>query len=171
MDSRLARGDRRGRGYAVALPNLELAEDTMNDRNKAITRRLVEGLFTADVAVVDELVDENIVSQCPGQSEPLRGRDAYLAVAGLDTIPVAEPQIRVEDQIAEGDRVATRWTFTGRHDQELLGMPPTGRTVEVAGMMLHRIDEGQVAEEWLEIDLLGLLGQLGTVPDATTASA
>jgi predicted ester cyclase len=155
--------------FAVALSDFNHEEDSMNDTYKAITRRLVEGLFTADVAVVDELVDENIVSHCPGRSEPLRGRDAYRGVA-LD-IPLTEPHLRVEDQIAQGDRVATRWTFAGRHDQELLGMPPTGRTVGVADMMLHRIDEGQVVEEWLEIDLLGLLGQLGTVPEATTASA
>lgn len=141
----------------------------MNDTHKAIARRLIENMFGGTAATVDELVAENIVSHCPGQTEPLRGRDAYRGVA-LDT-PLTETHLRVEDQIAEGDRVATRWTYTGRHDQELLGMPPTGRTVEVAGMMLHRIDEGQVVEEWLEIDLLGLLGQLGTVPEATTASA
>lgn len=139
----------------------------MHDTHKTISRRLVEGLFTGDVAVVDELVDENVVSHCPGQAEPLRGRDAYRVVTG--TTPFMEPRIRVEDQIAEADRVATRWTFSGRNDHELFGIPTTGRTVTVTGVLLHRFDGGRIVEEWLEMDSLGVLRQLGALPEVPAA--
>jgi steroid delta-isomerase-like uncharacterized protein len=70
----------------------------------------------------------------------------------------------VEEQIAEGDRVVSRITASGTHTGELLGIPPTGRRVRMAGVAIHRIASGKLVEHWAQIDLLGLLQQLGAVP-------
>jgi steroid delta-isomerase-like uncharacterized protein len=70
----------------------------------------------------------------------------------------------VEEQIAEGDRVVTRWTGSGTQRQELQGIPPTGKSVRVDGFWEHRIANGKIAESWNVWDTLGMLQQLGVVP-------
>ena len=77
-----------------------------------------------------------------------------------------DAQIIIEDQLAEGDMVATRWTARGTHQGELLGVPPSGNRVEVAGMTISRAEGGKIAEEWNNYDALGLMQQIGAIPEA-----
>ena len=77
----------------------------------------------------------------------------------------------MEDQIAEGDKVVTRWTATGTHQGEFFGVGPTGKRIEMTGISIERFDEGgKLVEEWPEYNLLGVLRQLGAVlePEQTT---
>jgi predicted ester cyclase len=74
----------------------------------------------------------------------------------------------IEDQIAEGDRVVTRWTARATHTGPFQGMPPTGRQVRMAATDVDRIANGKVVECWSQMDDLSLMQQLGVVP--TTAS-
>ena len=67
----------------------------------------------------------------------------------------------MEDQIAEGDTVVTRWSFRGTHRGELFGIAPTGKAVTMSGIFIDRIADGQVVEHWDEADILGLMEQLG----------
>ena len=69
----------------------------------------------------------------------------------------------VEDQVAEGDRVVVRLTFTGTHTGPWMGIPPTGKPVTVKGMALYRLQDGKIVEQWTIGDTLGLLQQLGAV--------
>ena len=69
-----------------------------------------------------------------------------------------------EDQIAEDDKVVTRWTAVGSHQGELMGIPPTGRRVTVTGITINRIVGGKIMETWNNYDALGQLQQLGVVP-------
>jgi steroid delta-isomerase-like uncharacterized protein len=72
----------------------------------------------------------------------------------------------VEDVIAEGDKVVTRWTLRGTHQGEVEDFgPPTGRQIEQEGITIHRIEEGKIVEEWERYDLLSFLQQLGLVPE------
>ena len=74
-------------------------------------------------------------------------------------------QLIVEDQIAEGDKVATRWRMCGTHSgAEFMGMPPTGRKVDVTGISIDRLVKGKIAEHWSAEDALGMMQQLGIVP-------
>ncbi len=73
-------------------------------------------------------------------------------------------QATVEDQVAEGDKVASRFTFRGTHRGELAGIPPTGNQVEVTGIVISRIEGGKGAEDWSNYDALGMMQQLGVVP-------
>ncbi len=70
----------------------------------------------------------------------------------------------VEDQVAEGDKVATRWTAVGTQQGELMGIPATGKKVTVTGMTINRIVNGMIMESWNNFDALGQLQQLGVVP-------
>jgi predicted ester cyclase len=70
----------------------------------------------------------------------------------------------VEDQIAEGDKVVTRYTVSGTHQGEFFGVAPTGKRITMSGIMVDRLEDGKMVEEWPEYDLLGVMRQLGAVP-------
>jgi predicted ester cyclase len=74
------------------------------------------------------------------------------------------------DQVAEGDLVVTRKVFHGVHEGEFLGIPPTGRAVEIAVIDIVRIADGRIAEHWNVVDRLGLLGQLGALPQSAAVA-
>ncbi|MDQ1513870.1 MAG: hypothetical protein QOC59_1712 [Microbacteriaceae bacterium] len=75
----------------------------------------------------------------------------------------------VEDVIAEGDRVAVRWSATGRHVGDFMGMPPSGRSFTIAGIDIHRFRDGRMAEHWHVVDQLAMLQQLGVIPQPEDA--
>ena len=77
----------------------------------------------------------------------------------------------MHEQIAEGDLVVTRWTGKGTHDGELMGMPPTGKWVEVDGVAIDRISGGKIVESWNCFDALGMMQQLGAIPEAQPTRA
>ena len=77
----------------------------------------------------------------------------------------SEIRISRDDTIAEGDRVVDRWTFRGTHTGEFLGVPATGKTVTVTGIDIFRIADGRLAELWQSWDQLGMLQQLGAIPE------
>ena len=79
--------------------------------------------------------------------------------------------MEIEDQIAEGDRVATRWVASGTHEGDLMGISPTGNRVTVAGTTIDRIADGQIAETWDNYDALGMMQQVGAIPSAEETQA
>jgi len=82
-------------------------------------------------------------------------------VAYLNICP--DFKFTVEDMIAEGDRVATRWTVHGTHEGTFRGIPPTGKQINGKGITIKRIAGGKVVEEWALIDMFGLLQQIGAI--------
>ena len=73
--------------------------------------------------------------------------------------------------MAEGDKVVTRWTGRGTHQGELMGISPTGNQLEITGLTIDRIEGGQVVETWDQYDTLGMLRQLGAIPEPEQASS
>jgi steroid delta-isomerase-like uncharacterized protein len=73
--------------------------------------------------------------------------------------------VTVEDEIAEGDKVVTRWTIRGTHKGDLEGMAPTGKQIVLQGITIHRIEGDKIVEEWERYDNLGLMQQLGVVSE------
>ncbi len=135
----------------------------LTEQNKTIARRYFEDIWNkGNLAAVDELVAANVVGHVPGTTlhglETLKQR-----VSALYAI-YAEPHFTVEDQMAEGDKVLTRWTFRGKHTGETMGAAPTGKQVTVTGMNLFRLVGGKIEEAWLNADDLGELQQLGVMP-------
>ena len=133
----------------------------MSEANKALVRRVLEQVFNQrHVALIDELYPD-CVFRSPSIGE-VRG-EAYRQF--MRSVIAAFPDGRwtVEDQVAEGDKVVTRWSFLGTHGGTLMGIAATGKQVSGAGIMIDRIADGKFAEEWEEWDTLGMMQQLGAV--------
>lgn len=131
--------------------------------NKATVRSFIEETFNkGNLSAVDELIAEDYVNHT-GAIE-VRGRDGMKAF--VTTLRTAFPDYHcaIEDQIAEGDEVVTRWTVRGTQDGELMGIPPTGKHVSLPGIVIDRLANGRLVETWHQADVLGMLQQLGVVP-------
>ena len=134
----------------------------MGEKNKVVARRFLEELWNrSNFAVVDELLARDYDGH---SSTVIRGPDG--AVAFIPVMRAAFPdfQFKVLDQIAEGDKVATRWNLVGTHEGPFQGTPPSGRRVEMRGITIFRLAGGRLVEGWTNEDVLGLLQQIGAVP-------
>jgi steroid delta-isomerase-like uncharacterized protein len=136
--------------------------DEMREKNKAVARRFLEELWNrSNFTVVDELLARDYDGH---SSTVIRGPEG--AVAFIPLVRAAFPDFRFEvlDQIAEGDKVATRWKLVGTHEGPFQGAPPSGRRVEMAGITIFRLAAGKLIEGWTNEDVFGLLQQIGAVP-------
>lgn len=134
------------------------------DENKALVRRSSEELWSkGNVAVIDELFATNYVLHAPPPGVT-PDREGYKQFVRMHHVVFPDFRNTVEDVIAEGDKVALRWTWSGTHKGEYMGIASTGKQVTVAGISILRIEGGKIVEEWDEVDMLGLMQQLGVVP-------
>jgi steroid delta-isomerase-like uncharacterized protein len=133
--------------------------------NKAIIRRFLEEIFAGgNLELVDELFAPNFVLHDPSIPQEVRGPEGIRQYITMYRTAYPDTHFTIEDQIAEGDRVVTRWTGQGTHQGELMGIPPTGRRVTVTGIEVDRIAGGKIEETWVSYDALGMMQQLGVVP-------
>jgi steroid delta-isomerase-like uncharacterized protein len=138
--------------------------------NKEIVRRVVDGVWRdRDLTIIDQLIAEEYVGHDPTRPEPIQGREGFKQFVGLYQSAFDDATVTIDDQIAEGDQVVTRWTGRGTHTGELMGIAPTGKEVTVSGLTVSRLAGGKIAEEWELMDALGMLVQLGAVPQPATA--
>jgi steroid delta-isomerase-like uncharacterized protein len=136
----------------------------MSEQNKAIARRVFEEVWNkGNLDALDEVYVADVVGHNapPGQPPGIKGTRQFIGMY-LQAFP--DTRMVVEDQVAEGDKVVTRWTATGTHRGELMGMPPTGKSVRVTGITINRLEGGKIVEEWGIFDQLGMLQQLGAIP-------
>lgn len=139
---------------------------TTTEENKELYRRLIEETFNeGDLDLVDELVAEDCVLHEAGQPEPIRGPEGVKAFLGTYRSAFPDAHIDIEEVVAEGDVVVGRWTATGTHEGELEGIEPTGNEVTVMGLEMYRAEDGRFVEGWEVFDALGMLRQLGAVPE------
>jgi steroid delta-isomerase-like uncharacterized protein len=138
----------------------------MPDSDPARTARrfVVEVLDGGRLEAAGELVSPGVVVHAPARDEPLRGLDALTAYIAGFRAALPDVSFRIEDLLADGDRVAVRLTVSGTHEGELLGVAPTGRRVSVPEVLILRVEDGLIVEDWVQVDLLGLLAQLGGGP-------
>ena len=134
------------------------------DKNKAVIRRFVdEALNKKNLAVLNEIVVENFVEQVPFPGQP-PGREGLKLVLGGFTQAFPDIQWTTQEQIAEGDMVVSRFTFSGTHRAEFLGIPATGKRVSVWGVVIDKVRGGKMAESRIIMDTIGLMQQLGVIP-------
>ena len=142
----------------------------MTEQNKAISRRVAEEFFAGgNLELTDELFDSNVVWHDVASPEPVRGRDAIRQQVQLYREAFPDLELTIDDELAEDDRVATRWTARGTHQGELFGIAPTGKQTTVEGMTIDRFSGGKIVESWNNWDTLGLMQQLGVVPQTAQA--
>jgi steroid delta-isomerase-like uncharacterized protein len=135
----------------------------MLQKNKSIAQRFLDALWnTQNYAVVDEL----LASDYDGHSSTvIDGPEGAKQFVPILRSAFPDFKFTVVDQVAEGDRVATRWIIRGTHHGEFQGVPPTGRKVEISGITIFRVADGVLVDGWTNEDLLGLLQQLGAAPE------
>jgi steroid delta-isomerase-like uncharacterized protein len=140
----------------------------MSEENKTKVRRLLEeGFGQGKVDVVDEVLHSDFVCYDPNsEAGEIRGADTIKGE--IEYFRTAAPDLTytVEDQVAEVDKVVSRYRVSGTHQGEFFGVPGTGNRVEFTGIQIDRFDEsGKIVEEWPEYDLLGAMRQIGAVPE------
>ncbi len=136
------------------------------EANKALARRFFEEFWDQkQLAVADELLAPNHVDHTPGSPPGLPPGPEGIKQFGLFYF-TAFPDIRVtiEDQVAEEDRVVTRWSAQGTNTGSLFGMPATKKSATITGITIDRTAGGKIVETWTNFDNLGMLQQLGVIP-------
>jgi len=146
-----------------ASPNTKL--DTI-DANRRFMTRFVEFINTASPTMAKELVSPTAIFHVPGQPEPLKGPEGYLAVIGMMRGGFPDIQWRIEEMVIEPTRVAARFTMRGSHRGPFFGVAPTGKMITVQALNIYHLCNGQIVKEYGQPDMLALLQQIGGVPSA-----
>jgi predicted ester cyclase len=138
--------------------------------NKEKARRLMEEAFgQGKLEIVDEVLDPDFVCYDPNsEAGEVRGADTIKQEIEWFRNAVPDLTYTVEDQVAEGDKVVSRYTASGTHQGEFFGVAPTGKRIEMSGIQIDSFDEesGKMVEEWPEYDLLGAMRQMGAAPES-----
>jgi steroid delta-isomerase-like uncharacterized protein len=142
----------------------------MSEQNKAVVRRYNDEFWgKGDEALADELFGDNLVDHDPPGQDLPPGREGMKQALRNFRTAFPDLETNAEHVIAEGDFVVLRWNARGTHQGELMGIQPTGKQVTLRGIDILRIENGTIVERWAEYDNLGLLQQLGLVPEMAQA--
>lgn len=138
----------------------------MLTKNKSLVQRSYQEIWSkGNYALITELYAPDFVLYDP-LTPGVQGAAGYQQyVMGLRT-PFPDLTFTVEEQIAEGDKVVTRWIARGTQQSEFMGIPATGQEGIVSGITISRIMDGKIVEERSNWDALGFLQQLGVIPQA-----
>ena len=130
---------------------------------KAKDRLVIEAMNQQNLAVFDELYTPDIVVHSVLMTT--QGREAYKQALSESFTAFPDTQITIEDQIAEGNKSVVRFTESGTHQGDLMGIKASGKRFHGTGISIARHDaNGKTAEVWISFDFLGMLQQLGVVP-------
>ena len=136
------------------------------EENKMLVRQFYERAWNEkDLAFVDENAASDYVDHTPGTPPGLpSGREGIKALMSAYFTAFPDIHLTIEDMLAEGDKVVTRWKSTGTFRGEMMGMAPTGKSATFTGISIDRVVNGKVVEGWTNFDMLGMLQQLGVIP-------
>ena len=138
----------------------------MSEGNKANVRRLFEEVWNKGyLPVADELFAPTYTHHDSSTPDVGRGPESEKKRATLYRTAFPDLRLTIEDIIAEGETVMARWSCRGTHKGDLSGIAPTGKQFTISGVSIARLANGKMAEGWINWDALGLMQQLGVVPD------
>ena len=126
--------------------------------NKMLSNRVAQAISEGDLEALDELMAPELADEFKRDVAEIRR--AFPDYAGTNV-----------EQIAEGEEVANRFVFLGTHLGEFEGVNPTGKRVEFVGHSIDRVVEGKIVESWVEVDMLGVMRQLGAEPGPERATS
>lgn len=133
------------------------------ESNKAIIRRgFEEGINGQNLAIFEQLLAPTFINH--SMPAPVPGPAGFLMVLGAFTAAFPDMRVTLEDVLGDGDKVATRGYFTGTHRGDFNGIPATGKTVKVGYTDIWHVENGQATENWVVMDIMGLMQQLGVIP-------
>jgi steroid delta-isomerase-like uncharacterized protein len=138
------------------------------EQNKTLVRRLMEEDISQGLPIAEEIIHPDFFDHTnpPGMQEGIEGHKAIVA---LFRTVFPDLEWRIDDLIAEDDKVVARTTMTGTQEGEFFGLPPSGKRVSMVGVHVMRIKDGKIVEHWGSNDDLGLMRQLGAIPDPAAA--
>ncbi len=139
----------------------------MSEENKAVVRREMEEIFnhTGNLDAAEEIFSPDYVSHEPTSGE-VRGIEGAKQFAATYRQAFPDLENTIEDMVAEGDEVVVRFRGSGTHQGETEAFgPPTGERMEITGITIKRLSEGKIVEAWTNFDALGMMQQLGLIPE------
>jgi steroid delta-isomerase-like uncharacterized protein len=132
--------------------------------NEAVVRRFVEEVMNGgNLAEVDDLISANHANHDPTAPDVPPGPEGIRQLIGMYRAAFPDIHFHTGEMFAVEDRVAHRWTFTGTHRGEILGVEPTGRKVEVSGVEINHVEAGKISASYTISDAMGLMRQLGAL--------
>ncbi|MCU7547575.1 ester cyclase [Chitinophagaceae bacterium LB-8] len=134
------------------------------ENNIQLIKRFVAFINTANEKLAEELISTDAKFYVPGQPEPMHGPGGYLSIIGMMRSGFSDIQWSLEDKVVEENKVAARFIMRGTHNGIFFGVPPTGKTITVQAINFYRFSNGQIVEEYGQPDMLGLLQQIGAIP-------
>lgn len=137
------------------------------DANAATAKRVLDEAFSQGRAeILDEICSPDYVGHDPADPEDTRGIEAAKERTLMYKTAMSDLEVTADDIVASDDKVVIRWTARGTNDGELMGMPPTGKRLEITGISIDRFDaDGKIAETWDQWDNAGFMQQLGITPE------
>jgi steroid delta-isomerase-like uncharacterized protein len=152
------------RGAMTIVPNGKGVEYLMSEENKALERRMYEEIFNKkNTAAIEQFYAADWVCHPspPGMPSGLDGMKQWHTLMNK---AFPDMQVKLEDIVAEGDKMACLWTATATHKGEFMSMPPTNKQVTITGLHIDRVTGGKIAETWNYSDMMGVMQQLGMKP-------
>ncbi len=144
----------------------------MSEQNKNNVRRLFEEVWNkGNVAVADELIAPTYTHHDSSTPDVGRGPESEKKRATLYRNAFSDMRLTIEDLVADGETVVARWSCRGTHKGELNGIAPTGKQINITGISIARFTNGKMTEGFVNWDALGLMHQLGVVPELSKAKA
>ena len=143
----------------------------MSEENKAVVRRVIAELWNKGrIEVIDELYAPDYRDRSSGMPPGITpDREGQKQFAQMFRGAFPDMVGTVQDEIAAGDKVVVRWAAHATHQGEFMGIPATRKKIVVNGTSIYRLAGGQIVEEWTEADMMGLMTQLGAIPEPAIA--
>ncbi|MDQ5823563.1 MAG: ester cyclase [Chloroflexota bacterium] len=135
------------------------------DQNKAIARRILQDVVgNGNLDGVEQVMAVDVVDHTPQPGFDGAGIGEFKSVITMLRAAFPDLSVTIEHMIAEGDKVAQRWTLRGTNKGEFAGIPPTGKQISVGVIEILHFADGKVVERWGQVDNMGMLQQLGVIP-------
>lgn len=134
----------------------------LTERNKELMKKFETMINTADTELAEELVASDAPFYTPASPEPLYGGKGYLSVVYWMRSGFSDVQWKLEEMVADEDKVAVRWTLTGTHDGEFLGVKATGKKIKTSVMNFYYFNkDGKITNDIASEGMIGILRPLG----------
>ncbi len=135
-----------------------MTDDNTLEAHKALVRRNFEVIWSqGNLAVVDEILAHDYIGHIATLPDAVHGAEAFKQLIAMYHFSFPDTRFEIQDQIAEANKVATRWIASGTHRGEFMGIAPSGEAMSVTGMSFHRIENGRIQESWDDWDALTML--------------
>ncbi len=132
--------------------------------NKEIMQQFLQFINSGDPAIGKPIIDDDVIFYAPTSPEPMKGFEGYMGVLAMMRGAMPDIKWHIEEMIAEDEKVLVRYTMTGTQTQPLMGIPATGKSINVTAMNIYEFKDGKIIREHGLPDMFSLLMQLGVIP-------